>query len=516
MPRSSQSVLRLAQTKYNLLCEASKDVVYTSTPEGKFLDINPAGVELFEYDSREAMLEVDIAKEIFVNPEDRQELERLLKEKGCVRDHELVLKTRTGKKLFVLVTVAAVRDDRGRIVAYQGIMHDLTKHRNLEEQFLHAQKMENIGTLVGGIAHDFNNLLTVILGHAQMALQGSETDDSLADDLQTIRKAATQARDLVRDLLTFSRNKPFDIKLLDLNVLVRQHVKLLRRIVGEDIELKVDLASELMPVAAAASQVQQILMNLSVNARDALPNGGTIRFTTRNCSRDHVFENRNSRPTNAASRFVELSVADTGTGICPEMRSRIFEPFFTTKEVGKGTGLGLAVIRRIVNRYDGHIVVESQVGQGTCFKVYFPVAERAMLDETPTDGQAISLGNGETILVVEDEPSVRKVIERLLAGLNYNVLTAQDGNEAIQVFEQHRQDIDLVLLDVIMPQVGGRDTLVNLRLKRQDLPIVFMTGNETHFSALKLSDADAQLTTVLRKPFTREALSRKVREALDH
>lgn len=403
---------------------------------------------------------------------------------------------------------------------FVAIVLDITERRHLEEQLQQSQKMEAVGRLAGGIAHDFNNLLTVILGNAEFAAQDCNLSSSVREEILRIKKAATQARDVTRQLLTFSRNQVFESKLLDMNVVIEEHVKLLKRVIGEDIELKTNLQPDIPPVWSDQTQIQQVLMNLSVNARDAMPKGGKLTIETCLYLGEETFLaeqtirlNRDSSDE-AARRFVKITVTDSGVGMDQQTRSRIFEPFFTTKEVGKGTGLGLAVVYGIVKQHKGVIQVSSKLKQGTAFEIYFPAVsktEKAKLEKTAAQPM---VGGKELVLVVEDESAVRNVSIRILRGLGYRVLAAHDGNAALKIFADEPA-IDLVIVDVVMPGQSGPDTYKKMIKKKANLPAVFVTGYDVQSEISGIAELNGERIALLQKPYTRESLGKKVREVLD-
>lgn len=511
--KRTEEALKKSEEKYRTLFEESKDTVYISTPEGTFIDINPAGVELFGYSSKEDILQVDIARDIFCNAKDRDRFQQTLKKQGYVKDYELNLKRKDGQKLNVLETATVVRDTQGKIVAFQGIIHNLTERKKLEEQLLQAQKMETIGTLAGGVAHDFNNLLTAILGNVELGMQETKPDHPVYRDLIEIEKAAIHARTLIVQLLSFSRHQMLKPKLLNFNHTIEEMLKMLRRIIGEDIELKIDLADELSNILADPAKLQQMLMNLFTNARDAMPNGGQIILKTQTLSADQIVDLPNT--LNQSRKYVELTIFDSGMGINPKNLDRIFDPFFTTKEVGRGTGLGLAVVYGIVKQHNGHIEVKSEVGKGTTFKIYLPAAPNAKEVKKEVKVRMAENRGNETILIAEDERSVLKVAVRILQGLGYTVLTARDGEEAMQVFEDNYKNLDLVIMDVVMPKEGGPETFEKMQLIKPDLPVLFVTGYDFNAKVADMYHLKQNQIRVLQKPYTTEILSQKVRELLE-
>jgi PAS domain S-box-containing protein len=363
-----------------------------------------------------------------------------------------------------------------------------------QEQLAHAMKLEAVGRLAGGIAHDFNNLLTVIAGYAELLGSGLEPDDPRADDVDEIRRAAHRASLLTRQLLTFSRKHVFRPEVLDLNGVVREVAVLVKRLIGEDVQLVLDCEPGGLPVVADRSQLEQVLMNLAVNARDAMPTGG--RLSIRTLSRDS---------------HVVLRVADTGSGMPPEILARIYEPFFTTKEMGKGTGLGLSTVYGIVKQTGGDIQVSSEVDNGTVFTISLPVAPETDAEEG-NDGNHV-VGGTETILFVEDDKQVRALVEQALTRLGYTVLVAADGNMAVEFARTQRQRIDLLLSDIVMPHLSGPQVHARVSAFVPGVPVLYISGYSG--DAVLDRGVNEERVGFLQKPFTPGALARKVREVLD-
>lgn len=378
-----------------------------------------------------------------------------------------------------------------------------------QEQLHHAQRMETIGTLAGGVAHDFNNLLTAILCSADFGLDQLKPSHPTFKDLIEIKKAANKASDLTDQLLSFSRRKILKKQFLDINDVIEDLLKMLRRILGEDIEVQINLASKLATVFADPGQRQQVLMNLFANARDAMPKGGQLRLETFNVIRNDLNGDGNNK--NNSKIYVQITISDTGEGIDQETLSHIFEPFFTTKSPDKGTGLGLSVIYGIVKQHEGHIEVESDLKKGTTFRLFFPATAGEEAIEIEEQPEHITHGGDETILIVEDEEIVRNVAVRILNGLSYKVLTAGDGHEAMEVFKMAADKIDLVLLDIVMPKATGPEVYKRMKASKPNLPALFVTGYGADKIAGKIPDA----SNVLQKPYTKDSLGQKVREILD-
>ena len=379
-----------------------------------------------------------------------------------------------------------------------------------------SQKMEAIGTLAGGVAHDFNNLLTAILGNTHLALSTLHADDPLQLRLMEVEKAANRAAVLTRQLLAFSRRQHLERRTINLNDTINEIMRLLRRIIGEDVEVRMIATPGLSAIFADPAQIEQVIMNLAVNARDAMPQGGQLTIETSNIELDESYQRL--YPYINPGKYVQISVSDTGSGIDAETRKHIFEPFFTTKEVDKGTGLGLSMVYGIVKQHEGHINVYSEMGQGTTFKIFLPIVESAVEKERQTV-QLPLLGGAEAILVAEDEEVLRKLARDILEGLGYTVLLAKNGEEAVDLYQANREHIDMLLFDVVMPRMGGIEAYKRIRELGGDVPLIFMTGYsvETVQSRfVKQNEFLEELSpVVLQKPYTVDGLGRKVREVLD-
>jgi two-component system cell cycle sensor histidine kinase/response regulator CckA len=392
-----------------------------------------------------------------------------------------------------------------------GTIQDITERRQLENQYRQAQKMEAVGRLSGGIAHDFNNLLGVILGYSEVLADRLEQNSELHKHAKEIRKAGLRAASLTRQLLAFSRQQVLEPKVLNLNGIVADTQRMLGRLIGEDIELTTVLARELGSVKADLGQVEQVIMNLAVNARDAMPKGGKLILETANVELDDAFARQH--PPTVPGRYVLLAVTDTGVGMDKEIQAQIFEPFFTTKGKDKGTGLGLSVVYGVVKQSGGYIWVHSEPEKGTTFKIYLPFVEEAVETVSRNIGPAKSSRGSETILVVEDEESLRVLIRDLLLQSGYTVLEASDGVQALEIAHQHPGIAHLLLTDVVLPGMSGRELAGKLVLARPDTRVLFMSGYTDY--AVTAHGVLEEGTFLLQKPFTRHALTGKVREVLD-
>ncbi len=508
------AALRESEEKYRTLFEESKDGVFISTPEGRFLDVNPAAVEMFGYDSREELLRIDIARDLYVDPAQREITKADLAKQEFIKDYELNYKRKDGKEVIVLETVTVIRGDDGKIVGYRGIMRDVTEQKQLEQQFLQAQKMESIGTLAGGIAHDFNNILSGILGYASLAKMRLSEDDPIYGYVETIEKSGMRAANLTAQLLGFARGGKYHPTSVHINDIVTETREIIASTFDKSIEIESFTDDALPTVEVDATQMQQVLMNLLVNAGDAMPSGGKITIETSVETLDEQYADNYSYVEPGA--YVVLAVADTGMGMDKEILERVFEPFFTTKEEGKGTGLGLSMVYGVVKNHGGFLHVYSEPGEGTLFKVYLPVAAgtQAKSEALPgeEDGPSSYTGD-ELILVVDDEETIRLLAREILEGHGYRVLLAEDGVVGLETFRRENGNIDLVILDMAMPNLGGRETFLKMKALNPDVKAVLSTGFSENAKARQiLRDG---VIGFIQKPYRVNALLSKVRQALD-
>ena len=403
-----------------------------------------------------------------------------------------------------------VLDAAGRIIRMAGVAEDVTERRQLEMQLHQIQKMDAVGQLAAGVAHDFNNLLAVISGHSELLAMRSPLDDQWRDSIAEIRRATELGSTTIRQLLALSCQQILEPKILDLNAVVTDAEKMLRRLIGEDVRLATLLQPRISPVRADMGQLNQVILNLAVNARDAMPQGGSLTLETRELDLDAAYAE--AHPEVRPGRYVLLTVTDTGWGMAPDVQARIFEPFFTNKAEGRGTGLGLAVVLGIVRQSGGHIDVESRPGVGTKFKIYLPTVHG------PAEGSAQSappnlVGGSETVLLVEDEEPVRSVTTLLLEALGYRVLQAENGQDALRLFEASGEKIDLLMADVVMPDLSGREVAEALQAMDPHLKVLFQSGY-TDDTVVRRGILRAEVA-FLKKPFSLDDLARKVRETLD-
>jgi len=506
-----RATLRATEASFATLVEHAPVGIYRSTPEGRFLSVNAAVVRMLGYETAAQVLNLDMARDVYADAAERQRLvERDTYSDRLYDNVEATWKRRDGRLLTVQLSVRAVRHAAGRVDYYETFVRDVTDQRRLQQQVLQSQKMEAVGRLAGGVAHDFNNLLTVITSYSDLLLEDLAPGDAKRDDLEQVRKAADGAAALTRQLLAFSRQQVVEPRVVSLNTVVEGLQKILRRVIGEDIEVTIALAPDLESVRADVGQLEQVLMNLVVNARDAMPTGGRLTVETANV--EHDPEYARDREAAAVRRFAMLAVTDTGCGMDEATKARIFEPFFTTKETGKGTGLGLATVYGIVKQAGGFIWVYSEPGQGTSFKIYLPAVD-ATAERTTAAATTPAPRGTETVLLVEDAAAVRAVTKQMLERQGYTVLEAPDGEAGLRLAQRHRGVIHLLLTDVVMPRVGGRELAEQLARLRPDVKVLYASGY-TDDSVVRHGILESG-TAYLQKPFSPESLARKVRDVLD-
>jgi PAS domain S-box-containing protein len=518
--KRDEEALRKSEERYRTILENIEDGYFEVDLPGNFTFFNDSLCRMLGY-SRDEM--IGMGNQQYTDQENRKKLFQAFNEvyrtgepiKGF--DWEVI--TKNGTKLFGEVSVSLIKDSKGQPIGFRGIARDITDRKRaekemaeLQEQLRQSQKMEAIGRLGGGIAHDFNNLLTIIKGYSQLSLLDLKESDPLWGNIQEIQKATQRAADLTRQLLAFSRRQILDLKVLDLNALLKDLDKMLRRIIGEDIELVTLLARDLGRVKIDPGQIEQVILNLAVNSRDAMPSGGKLTIETANVVLDEEYAH--AHVAVIPGHYVRLSISDTGVGMPRELKEKVFEPFFTTKEKGKGTGLGLSMVYGIIKQIGGNIWVYSEPGHGTTFKIYLPRVEE-QLDTFHALDEADSFPRGdETVLLVEDDPSVRDLALRLLRQQGYTVLEAANGVEALHVAQEHGgEKIHLLLTDVVMPQMGGKELADQLKIFRPDVKVLYTSGYTddaiVHHGVLEPG------THFLQKPFSLKTLSHKVREILN-
>lgn len=476
----SEEERRMSEERYRELFEESKDTVFISTPDGRFVDINPAGVELFGYGSREELLAVNITQELYADPAERERASLILAERGYIKDHLTRAKRKDGKPLIVLETTTAMRDEHGKVVMYRGILRDITEHHHLEEQLRQAQRLESVGTLAGGVAHDFNNILSIALGYLTRLDRPEDHPDVRARTIESIRKALGRGAGLVQQLLTFARKTSGAAEAVEVNDVVRELSTLLAETFPAAIRFDLNLADNVPLLLADQSQLQQALMNLCINSRDAMLEpgggraaGGTLKIVTASIPGKEL---RQRFPGASEDRYVLVRVIDNGVGMDEATKSRIFEPFFTTKPPGKGTGIGLSVVYGIVDSHHGFIDVDTKPLQGASISMYFPVLPVPTPAAPGKEMVEPVRGSGETILLVEDEEMLLDLLQVFLEENGYKVLIARDGMEAVEVYEKHAQEINVVLSDMGLPKLGGWEAFRRMKAINPSVRCILASG----------------------------------------
>ncbi|MFZ1206490.1 MAG: response regulator [Candidatus Acidiferrales bacterium] len=508
--KQAEAALRQSEARYRGLVNNSTYGIYWVTHKGDLLDANPALAHMLGYDSVSELLTIGNSGVLYVNPLDRERVhgEYLL----AGRVHTTVeWKRKDSKAITVRLNSWQGAGSEHADPYVEVIVEDVTEHIALEKQLVQAQKFEAIGQLAGGIAHDFNNMIGAILGWAEMGLEETHDAPRLRRYFDKVRHQANRAAALTRQLLVFARRQILEPRNIDMNQAVIETISLLEKVIGGNISIKANLAPELSLVRADPVQVEQVLMNLCINARDAMPDGGALSVDTSNVSVDEEF--CILQPLAHPGQYIMLGVTDTGTGMDAATLDRIFEPFFTTKEIGKGTGLGLATVYGIIRQHGGFLHVISQPRAGSTFRAYLPVSTvTEARSSLPVDDKPVD-GGSETLLVAEDHEGLRQLAYETLINLGYNVLLAVDGEDAVTQFEAHENKIDLALLDVVLPKLSGPEVYNRILQRKPDLPIIFATGYSPDIALLqKVQEKGLPL---LQKPYSPRDLAHKIREALD-
>jgi PAS domain S-box-containing protein len=507
--KRNEHALRRSEARYRSLVQSSVYGIYRSSLEGRFLDVNPALITMLGYGSAEEVLLLDPEKDVFAHSEEHARLIEEFRRTGRLDGIEVKWKRKDSSAITVRISGRAVSSADEPADVLEAIAEDVTDRRVLEDQLRQAQKMEAVGRLAGGVAHDFNNLLMVISGYAEVILADLPLDHRLHEKGRAIQLAADRATTLTRQLLAFSRKQLLELKVVDLNAIVLDMERLLRPLIGENVELTTSLTPDAVHTRADAGQLEQVLMNLVVNAKDAMTRGGKLTIETRN-----IFVDENHRRGQTFIRpghYVILSVRDTGMGMDKETQSRIFEPFFTTKEKGKGTGLGLSTVYGIVKQSGGYVMVQSEEQRGTTFQIYLPRVEGVAEKHAAPVAHA-AMGGTETVLLVEDEDSVRQLVRDTLAAKGYRVVEAENGEAGMAAAAQHEGKINLVITDVVMPGMGGRELVKQLVQTRPGTKVLYLSGYTE--DAIINEGTIERGAAFLQKPFTLQNLSRKVREVL--
>jgi PAS domain S-box-containing protein len=507
--KRNEQALRRSEARYRSLVQSSVYGIYRSSLEGRFLDVNPALITMLGYGSPEEVLLLDPEKEVFAQAEEHKRLVEEFRRTGRLDGIEVKWNRKDGSTITARISGRAVSSADEPADVLEAIAEDVTDRRALEEQLRQVQKMEAVGRLAGGVAHDFNNLLMVVSGYAEVILAQLALDHPLREKAFAIQQASDRATTLTRQLLAFSRKQLLELKVVDVNAIVGDMERLLRPLIGENVELTARLAPDAGYIRADAGQLEQVLMNLVVNAKDAMPSGGKLTIQTQHLGIDE--SHRRGQTFISPGNYVMLSVSDTGMGMNKETQSRIFEPFFTTKEKGKGTGLGLSTVYGIVKQSGGYVMVQSEEGRGTAFHIYLPRVEGAAEQHSAPVAHAAA-GGTETVLLVEDEQSVRQLVRDTLESKGYNVVEAENGESGLAMAANHKGKIDLVITDVVMPGLGGREMVEQLTKSRPETKVLYLSGYTE--DAVVSEGTIESGTAFLQKPFTLQTLSRKVREVL--
>jgi two-component system, cell cycle sensor histidine kinase and response regulator CckA len=504
-----EEALRRSEARSRSLILSAAFGICRCTLAGRFLDVNPALITMLGYGSVEDLLQLNLRREVFVSPQGLEGLAEDYRRTGSLNGVEVQWKRKDGRVIIVRLSgSASVSTDEPEEVL-ELIAEDITDRRQLEEQLRQAQKMDAVGRLAGGVAHDFNNLLMVINGYTEVLLEQMPKGSAMHHKVESIQQAADRAATLTRQLLAFSRKQLLELKVVDVNTVVGDMERLLRPLIGENIELITRLSPETGRTRADAGQLEQVIMNLVVNAKDAMPEGGKLTLQSSDVTvRQNFSEHRFIQP----GRYAVISIADTGHGMDKETQSRIFEPFFTTKEKGKGTGLGLSTVYGIVKQSSGYVFAQSEVGAGTTFYVYLPRVEESAEELSPAKTLQNEAGGCETVLLVEDEESVRELVHVTLVSRGYKVLQAENGEAGLRIAEACKEPIDILITDVVMPGMGGRELAKRLLALRTGISVLYLSGYTE--DAVVTQGAIGPATAFLQKPFTLQNLVKKVREVL--
>lgn len=497
---------------FRLISENAVDMIAVVDAEGRRVYNSPGYQRILGYSPEDLQATSPLDQ---IHADDRTmvvEAAKAAREGGAGRRIEYRMRHKDGSWRLLESTASTIVNDKGTVDKLVIVNRDITERRQLEEQFRQSQKMEAVGRLSGGVAHDFNNLLGVMIGYAEFLQEQLDQKNPLRGSVDEILKAGKRAASLTSQLLAFSRQQVLNPHVLDLNIVVSDMEKLLRRLIGEDIDLTTVLIPGVASIKADQGQLEQVILNLAVNARDAMPHGGKLLIETQNVFMDEAFVRRYPYPVQLG-QYICLKVSDTGVGMSAATKARAFEPFFTTKEKGKGTGLGLATVYGVVKQSGGYIDIDSTPGAGTTFRIHLPHLREPLLEERAPSAFTSSGNGSETILIAEDETALRTLTRNTLELCGYTVLDAKDGVHAMKIGQTRSDPIDLLLTDIVMPGMGGRELAEELIRERPGMKIVYMSGytGQTVGSQGPIESG----SFFLAKPFTREALIRKIREALD-
>ncbi|MBI5198515.1 MAG: PAS domain S-box protein [Nitrospirae bacterium] len=512
--------LKESEEKYRDLIESANDLIQSVDADMRFLFVNKKWKDVLGYSDEEIrnLVLTDIIKRDTI-PHCMEAFKKVI-DGYAVQNIEAVFVSKNGNEIFVEGNVDVYIKD-GKFVSTRGIFRDVTERRKLEEQLRHAQKMQAIGQLAGGIAHEFNNILTTIVGYGDMLLMKMREGDPLRHNVEQILASSERAANLTQGLLTYSRKQATMLKPVSLNDIIRKTEGLLMKVISEDIELRTVITGKDLTVMADRSQIEQVLVNLATNAKDAMPDGGILTIEIhrikdldiRTFSEKRIVSNLKDQRTEIEEGFAGIFVTDTGTGIDKDTKERIFEPFFTTKDIGKGTGLGLAVVYGIIKQHDGYIYVYSEPGKGTTFKMYLPIIKSKVEEETEPSAISLPAGGSEMVLIAEDDKALRTLIKTVLNEFGYKVIDAVDGEDAIEKFIQNKDEIELAILDVIMPKKNGKEVYEEIKKIRPDIKTIFASGYTADI--IQKKGVIEEGMDFILKPVSPKNLLKKVREVLD-
>jgi len=503
----AQKALERSEVEHRSLIDGSPYGIYLVNQEGQILMANPALITMLGYQSEKEVLGLDTKTDFYCRPEDRQRAIDKFTDSIFIKDYEANWKRKDGKEICVRLGGRMVIPEAGQLQIYEVFVQDITEEKLLQQQLQQAQKIEAIGRLAGGVAHDFNNMLMIIDSYTEL-LDGAKDDLEKQKQYRThIRDAVKKAAAITKQLLAFSRKQVLEPTVLDLNVLIAEIGKMLPRLLGEDIEMVIEGEANLGSVSADKSQIEQVIVNLAVNASDAMPAGGRLIIETSKVTLDGDYAQAHGIPI-ISGNYVMIAVTDTGIGMDAKTQAQIFEPFFTTKEQGEGTGLGLATVYGIVKQSGGFIWVYSEVGRGTTFKVYLPRVDATRGLITPLEPMESFQGSNETILIVEDEPALRDAASDYLQSSGYNTLSASNGNVALELIKNHSGPIHVLITDVVMPKMGG-PVLVEAAMRvRPELKVIYVSGYTDRSINPQMLGARV---IFMQKPFSLGALAKRIR-----
>ncbi len=505
--KRAEEALIQSEERYRTLFETSMDAIYITATSGRFIEANPAAVHLFGFGTREELLQTPI-QSLYLDPDERKSFQKDIEKNGFVKDYPLKFRQKDETPMDCLITSTIWKSEDGIEMGYRGIIRDITEQNRLKAQLLQAQKMEAVGTLAGGIAHNFNNILMTIQGNTSLMLMKTDPEHPHFQKLQTVEQYIEYGSELSNQLLGFARSGASEMRVTNLNRLITSSSRMFSRS-KKEISIQTDICENLWPVLVDLGQMEQVFMNLFVNSWQAMPHGGKIYVRTGNI---HLTPRQIAPFQDRHGRFVKISLTDTGIGMDEEIRQKVFDPFFTTKKHGEGTGLGLSTVYGIIKQHGGYVTVYSEKGKGATFNIYLPASERRT-EERQRISDQIPIAGNETILVIDDEQIIKETGQIMLEELGYTVLTAESGAEAEKIYIENQGRIDLVVLDMIMPDMSGSDTFDRLKRINPSVRALLSSGYGLNDQAAAILERGCN--GFIQKPFNLTELSRKIREILD-